>query len=121
MLTREEITARRERVKAMTLAGASAADIAAAVGVAERTVVRDRAAAWCGQPPRPQLTDDELRTAAAMLDDGCPVEEVARTIGRNPRHLAHRFPGRTWDRRQVAEYVAVCRRYSKITKGRTAA
>jgi hypothetical protein len=121
MLTREEITARRERVKAMTLAGKSAADIAAALGVTERTVVRDRVAAGCGQPPQPPITDDELRTAAAMLDDGCPVEEVARTIGRSPRQLAQRFPGRTWDRQQVADYVAVCRRYSKITKGRTAA
>jgi methylphosphotriester-DNA--protein-cysteine methyltransferase len=43
--------------------------------------------------------------ASALLDDGVPMAEVARTLGWNEATVARHFPGRGWDRTTSAVYA----------------
>ena len=89
--------ARRERVIARTLQGASASEVAAIEGITRRSVERIRSELGVSLRPSPEpMTECELDTAAALLDDGCSYAEVARTLGRTPRAIRRHFPGRGW-------------------------
>jgi DNA-binding CsgD family transcriptional regulator len=109
--TREATRERKRRVVELTRQGLSAQVIADMLGVNERTVVRDRvdegvAQLWCG---RNAMTAEELERAEELLDDGCSMAEVARTLGRHDMTLRHHFPGRSWDPQQTAEYATLMR------------
>ncbi|MCV7424383.1 helix-turn-helix domain-containing protein [Mycobacterium yunnanensis] len=94
---REDVLERRARVAALTRAGRTAREIAAVEGVTIRTVTRIRARA--GESARgllKPLTEDELRTARELLEDGCSYAEAARTVGRSPRSISYHFPGFGW-------------------------
>src|SRR5690606_19285746 len=90
------IEERREQVARMTRNGLSARQTAGALGVAERTVVRDRRATGTAKPPRTALTPRQLEIAAQLLDDGCSYAEVARTVGASATTIAAHFPGKGW-------------------------
>jgi DNA-binding CsgD family transcriptional regulator len=100
----ELIGQRRERVRALTKAGHTAAEIAEILEVTERTVTRDRADLGISQP-----FDNEPMTAAEdarireLLADGCSLAEAGRTVGRagttvwkHYRHLSN-FDRKTFD------------------------
>lgn len=110
--TREATAERRQRVAAMTRQGMSAAIIAEALRTTQRTVCRDRSALGIAGPaPRP-LTDEELRTAQALLEDGASYSEVARTLGRADTTIAHRFPGYGWTPTQGAQWALWIRHHA---------
>lgn len=111
LLRRERIN----RVIAASKAGKTAPEIAASEGISARTVQRIRRRAGIGQPTviRP-FTDDELATAARMLDDGASRGEVARTLHRSEHAIARRFPGRCWTRAQTAELSSIRMRYRGV-------
>lgn len=90
------IAARRARVVALTQQGFTATEIAAVEGLTMRTVYRIRQELGASRERFAPLSDDELRTAAQLLDDGCSCSEVARTLGRNQTTISKHFPGRGW-------------------------
>lgn len=93
MTTIEE---RREQVAQMTRDGVHAHEIAKVLGVAERTVVRDRRATGTAKPPPRPLTPQQLALARQLLDDGCSYAEAARTVGASTTAIAAHFPGKGW-------------------------
>ena len=84
--------ARRRLVESYTLAGLSAVEIGAKLGVNERTVQRDRQALGINLS-RPPLTEEQLATAHQLLLDGSGYAEAARTVGCAGSTLLRRFPG----------------------------
>lgn len=111
MSSREVIAARRARVVTLTRQGASISEIAVTLGITSRSVCRIRSelGANVGRPQAP-LTETELRTAATLLDEGCPYSEVARTIGRAPRSIRRYFPGRGWSPSESGCFAVAVRR-----------
>lgn len=103
-LAEERKAERLARVKDLTAQGYTAPEIAARLKVSTRTVVRYRHAAGCAQPPPRHLTADIIAAAGKLLDDGCPYEEAARTLGVSSWAIAARYPGRAWTRSQVAAF-----------------
>lgn len=80
----------------------SFAEIAAIVGCSSRTVERSlerSRRAGLDVPPKKEperpWTEEEDCRALAMLQDGVPYTEVARTLGRSikGKHLERKFPG----------------------------
>lgn len=103
----EDMARRDQRIAELTRAGRSASQIAAELHVTARTVARARARMGIAKPCRITLTDDELRRAAALLEDGASYAEVARTLGRSIAAICKRFPGRSaW--KQGSGYEARC-------------
>lgn len=97
-------------VLSMSRQGYRTARIAEVVGVHPHTVSRIRKRAGVAQPKRPNLTADQLRRARVMLEDGCSLTEVGRTLGVTPQALGRRFPGMGWTKRQAADFAVLCRR-----------
>lgn len=60
------------------------------------------------------LTDDEIRTANMLLDDGASFGEVARTLNRNKSVICRHFPGRGWTRAQTDELSSIRMRYRGV-------
>lgn len=104
------IKARWDRVADLTRRGVPADDIAHQLGMHIRTVYRIRGKYGLNRvgAPRP-FTDAELTTAQTMLDDGASIAEVARTLGRCPKSVWRKFPGRGWDATLCAEFGALHR------------
>lgn len=101
---------RLDRVAELTRDGKSITEIAVVLNVTARTVQRDRASLGISRPvDRPPLTKDELDTICALLDDGAPAKEAARTVGCSDRTVRKHFPGRGWTAQQTAEFVAAVR------------
>ena len=105
---------RRDRVMELTRDGRSARDIAEILGITERSVLRHRRAAGLSREPGTPMTADELRRAEALLNDGCSLQEVARTLGRSARTIKRRFPGRAWTRAQIDEHLSMIRRFKAL-------
>lgn len=89
---REAARERREDVARMTRQGRTAADIAAALGVTERLVGRDRRKLGIAAPPISKFTEAEYRAAKRLLDDGAAYNEVGRTLGRAPCTIERHLP-----------------------------
>jgi DNA-binding CsgD family transcriptional regulator len=119
-ISREEILARqqarREEVARLTHLGLSCQQIAAAMHVTARTVHRDRAAVGITEQPYQPFTEAEYRRAEQLLDEGCSYNEVARTLGRNPRCIRRHFPGRGWTSAQRAEYISLVQRMRHVRR-----
>ena len=109
----ERTTDRREQVTAMTRQGMTADQIGAALGIAPRNVVRHRVAAGIAQPASVRVTDAQWQTAERMLQDGCSLAEIARTIGADSKTIATHFPGRGWTKQQVGEWRAFMRKANR--------
>lgn len=82
----------QERVVAMTRQGVPTREIAAILGVCERTITRIRVQAGCARKYQP-ITPENLKLARNLLEDGASYSEVARTIGCSHERLSTRFPG----------------------------
>jgi IS30 family transposase len=108
----ERIQQRQQRVHELTHLGMTSIEIAAILNTTQRTVVRDRRATGCAQQPAQPLTPSEIRQAQQLLDDGCSILEVSRTIRRAPITIRRHFPGRAWTREQISEHQSTIRRYT---------
>jgi DNA invertase Pin-like site-specific DNA recombinase len=103
------------RVAELTRQGLSAAMIAEMLKVTKRTVVRDRDKAGVIRPQwggHPGMSPCELERARSMLEDGCSISEVARTLDRSYEAVRRRFPEYVWTQQQVSEH-ALSIRYRK--------
>lgn len=106
-LPRDEAEARRAQIAALTRAGHTAKEIALIVGVTPRSVERIRGRCGVALPPATPMTEDEIRAAAAMLDDGASYGEVSRTIGRSVMAIRKHLPGRSqWQAGSGVQYRA---------------
>ena len=105
---RERQAWRREQVRIQTRDGRSAADIAVALRVTERTVQRDRGALGIAQPTHERISAEKLARAEELLDDGCSYKEAARTVGISTWAITHYFPGRGWTPGEVGQWNALC-------------
>jgi hypothetical protein len=110
-VAREVRAERLALVKCLTAQGWSAFAIADRLAVSERSVVRYRREAGCGQPVARHLTAADVATAGEMLDDGCSYEEVARTLGVSAWSIAVRYPGRSWTPSQVSAFGNLHKRF----------
>lgn len=89
---------RDERIIELTRDGWKAHEIAVELGITARTVQRARARAGIARPAGRPMTADDLRIAAALLNDGASFGEVGRTLGRDLMTIRKYFPGRGWPR-----------------------
>jgi len=112
----ERTTDRREQVTAMTRRGMTADQIAETLGITARTVLRHRVTAGIARPAPVRVTDSQWQTAERMLDDGCSLAEIARTIGTNHSTVATHYPGRGWTKQQVGEWRAFMRKANRQLK-----
>ncbi|WP_187589073.1 helix-turn-helix transcriptional regulator [Gordonia sp. OPL2] len=93
----DDVRARRlEAVGSLTRAKTPTAEIAALLGVSERTVTRCRVELGIARPTPPRLTQEQLDTAERLLAEGASYVEAAQTVGCTPKPLRRRFPGRGW-------------------------
>jgi DNA invertase Pin-like site-specific DNA recombinase len=77
----------RAIVKSAVAAGSSTADIARQLGMSDRNVQRIRAALGIpGQVLRP-ISEDERRRIRLFMEDECPINEIARTMGRSVKAI----------------------------------
>ena len=105
---------RRDRIiRRMTLAGATLAKCATEVGMSISGVRDARRRLGIQGPPRNPLTQDMVQRACAMVDDGCPFAEIARTLGIGEATLRRHFPGRSWNTGQVNDLNRALRAYNR--------
>lgn len=97
-------------MRALTLAGSSAPEIAQILGVTDRTVSRIRTRLGLTQPQdwRP-MNDTDKQSATLLFDDGCSIAEVARTLGFCTSTIRRHFPGRCWTDQQSGRHAALVR------------
>jgi DNA-binding CsgD family transcriptional regulator len=106
-LSQQAAMAKRDAVIArLTLAGRTAAEISAELGISERTVQRARGRAGVAQPFNGiPMSDSEVQQAAALLDDGASYAEVGRTLGRSHGTIRRQLPARSvWKPGSGIEY-----------------
>lgn len=90
----ERIVARRDKVKILINEGRSHTDIAAIIGVAKRTIDRDRRALGYPIVDRDpfQWNQHNEWLARHLIADECPIAEIARSIGACDHHVVrHHF------------------------------
>lgn len=117
----DAIERRRLAVARMTRQGMRVVDIAAALRINDRLVMRDRRVLGLSQPAPIPFTEAERIEAKARLDDGASYNEVARTIGRTHQTLVKHLPGYTWTPQQVAEAGAMGRAMARLDRVRAVA
>jgi transcriptional regulator with XRE-family HTH domain len=87
--------------------GLSAAQLADIFHISTRHVARLRRELGVAQPSphSARRMDAEWKAkAGALLDEGAPIKEVARTLGCDEDTVHRHFPGRGWDRTTVARH-----------------
>lgn len=103
------LEARVETIRVRTLAGESAASIAIGLGVSSRTVTRWRARLGIAKAAAPRLTGEQEARIQSLADDGCSVQEIARTVGCSYTAVRRRRPDAVWSREQCAEWMVLMR------------
>lgn len=89
----DRVGPRREKVRILLREGRSVNEVADILGVSYRTIERDKKA--MGWPPL--ISDPFTWTARAewlcrsLIADGCPVNEIARSIGSSFHAVIYRF------------------------------
>lgn len=94
----------QSRVVQMTRDGFTAQQIAAALGVCERTINRVRMATGVGIIKPPPMSDDEIAISKRLLEDGASYMEVARTLNRYWITIRDHVPGYGWTIWDTAVY-----------------
>jgi len=91
----------------LTREGRSATDIAFILGIAVRSVVRNRALAGLTadyvRPPAP--SEDQLLAAKVLLADGASYPEVARILGFSASTWRKHLPGFAWTKSQAGVHA----------------
>jgi IS30 family transposase len=117
-LTRADMESRRDRIASLTRQGLTAEQIAQMLDCTTRTVRRARKIRECQvYLPRP-FTPEEVARAEALFDDGCSCAEVARTLGRDPTVVWHRWPHRAWTLKQASEMGVLARQARRVLRDR---
>lgn len=113
----ELVAWRRRQVVALTRQGRTAREIANAIGITPRSVVRHRAAAGISKPGPREFTARETLRAIELLEDGASYAEVARTLGRGPKAVMNNAPGYPLgDKRKAAEAASLARALRRIER-----
>lgn len=87
--------------------GLSAAQLADIFHISTRHVARLRRELGVAQPAphSARRMDAEWKAkAGALLDEGAPIKEVARTLGCDEYTVHRHFPGRGWDKTAVGQH-----------------
>lgn len=92
----EHILERRRRVAMLTRCAKSTNEIAVILRISTSTVHRDRVELGITDQSviRDPLSRQEVETIAHLLEDECPLAEIARTVGCSPQTITRRFPDR---------------------------
>lgn len=104
------------RVKDLTEAGWSAAEIASELGCTQRTVTRYRARLGISQEYGSKVSPEVWAKAEPLLQDGASCEEVGRTLGVPGKSVRAKFPQYTWSREQVNEYMSMIQNERKMMR-----
>lgn len=107
-----------ERFLQLQREGCSAAVIADRLGVTPRTVQRHRVRLGVAQTTtyKGPVTEEWKAKAKAMVDDGCSISEVARTLGSTHDTVKRHFPHAGWDASKVGEYARMMRTLKKALR-----
>ncbi|WNM64568.1 helix-turn-helix DNA binding domain protein [Arthrobacter phage MidnightRain] len=92
--------------------GLSAPELAKRFNITLRHATRLRKELGVAQPSpsSSRRVDAEWMTkAAALLDEGAPVKEVAMTLGCTEATVNRHFPGRAWDASTVGRHARAVR------------
>lgn len=103
--SRTNVSARAERIRVLTLLGATRQEIADELDIATATVSRVRRKLGMQIRNPGPYAEEVFDRALTLLDDGASYAEVARTLGVSAWSIAHRFPGRGWTQHQRLEYL----------------
>lgn len=113
----ELVAWRRRQVVTLTKQGWTANEIANAIGITQRSVVRHRTKAGISQPGPREFTGREVLRAIELLEDGASYCEVARTLGRDYKVVKKNVPGYPlWDKRKAAEAASLARAMRRIER-----
>lgn len=102
------------RFQELHRSGLSAPQIAEAIHVSDRTVVRWRRALGLSAPGAVRFTPEEVSRALLLFEDGASCREVARTLGRSAKVIARRFPGLGWTPQQAGSLGATVIRVHRL-------
>ncbi|MGB3708940.1 helix-turn-helix domain-containing protein [Gordonia sp. (in: high G+C Gram-positive bacteria)] len=106
----DRLRERGNQVARMTAAGMSAAQIAEQLEVSPRTVARWRTRIGINvRPAAKALTGEQHATARRLIEDGCSLAEVARTIGCSSSVLGRWYPEAAWSRSECSMYRLMLR------------
>ena len=92
------------------------AEVAELAGCKVRTVQRSlrRSKVPPLVPAQNPYTEEEKAWAEAMLKEGTPYSEVARTLGRDASRLAEKFPGYANSRSEIAQIRHMMMRFERL-------
>lgn len=94
MISRTDHVELRQKVKQlMSDNGFTVAKAAVELGVSERAIYRHMVALGIPRQTRRVLTDDEMRQIELFIEDECPFNEIARTLGVSAKMIQTRFRG----------------------------
>jgi DNA-binding CsgD family transcriptional regulator len=82
-----------ELIQRMVGRGSTSRQIAEHLGVSTRVVQRRRVALGIAESGGRRFTAEEHARIMDMIEDGCPIPEIARTIGRNPHVVLVTYRG----------------------------
>lgn len=98
-----------ERVRELTVKGWSIRAIAEELAIPVRRVQRARVRTGVARPPNGvPMTEEDKARARELLEEGAPLAEVARTLGRSHSTMQRHFPEYTWPPEQVTQYMIDC-------------
>jgi IS30 family transposase len=118
VMDEEYIIRRRKMVAEMSRDGWSPTRMAQHLEVSKRTISRDLSKLRGSRRIKaPCFSDDEYHWAETLLEDGCSLEDVARTLHRAPCTIIKRFKGRGWTVNEVSAYNAMRRWEKRLLDG----
>lgn len=87
-------------------------DAAKRLGVTPRSIQRARAALGISRPnPRARPISPELHARIGqMVEDGCSIREIERTLGTTWQTVTRYYPGSAWSWQDVGRYAATVRK-----------
>src|SRR5690349_16783393 len=114
-LTAAEIEHRRQRVIFLLKSGLTVGRVSQDTGMSEARIYSIRREVFGKRHRTPRrFTEAECAQIESLLDAGCSIAEVARTVDRRPDLLARLYPGRGWTREQVAEHNSLLREIHRL-------
>jgi DNA-binding NarL/FixJ family response regulator len=82
-----------EVIQRMVGRGSKSRQIAEHLGISTREVQRRRVALGIAESGGRRFTAEEDARIMEMIEDGCPIPEIARTLGRSPGSMLVSYRG----------------------------